>query len=153
AECEETAFGDRARDIAADLAAHFEQAGAHQRAVRYLMNAADTATRRSANTEAAGYLWRALDLCELLPGAERVAGRLGLLEQLAQVRRAMGDTKATVEGFETFAGYAREQGRPDEEARALLELSGALSWIDRDRSLAAIEQALALTPSLSGAAL
>src|SRR5262249_59121668 len=31
----------------------------------------------------------------------------------------------------------------------LLELGGALSWIDRDRSLAAIEQALALAPRLS----
>ena len=40
-----------------------------------------------------------------------------------------------------------------EEARALLELGGALSWIDRDRSLAAVEQALALAPRLRDEAL
>jgi DNA-binding winged helix-turn-helix (wHTH) protein/tetratricopeptide (TPR) repeat protein len=153
AEREEMAYGHRARDIAAELAAHFEQAGADRRAVRYLVEAADTATRRNANTEAAGYVGRALDLVERLPDAERVAERLALLERLAQVRRTMGDVRAAVDGFEALASYARERGRPDEEARALLELSGALSWIDRDRSLAAVEQALALTPSLSDEAL
>src|SRR5262249_59760009 len=153
AEREEKGYGDRARDIAAELAAHFEQAGADRQAVRYLRDAADTATRRHANTEAAGYVGRALDLAERLPDAERVVGRLALLEQLAQVRRAMGDVRASVEGFEALASYARERGRPDEEARALLELGGALSWIDRDRSLAAIEQALALVPTLSDEAL
>jgi DNA-binding winged helix-turn-helix (wHTH) protein/tetratricopeptide (TPR) repeat protein len=146
---EEMGYGDRARDIAAELAAHFEQAGADRRAVRYLTDAADTAARRNANTEAAGYVGRALDLAERLPDAERVAGRLALLEQLGQVRRAMGDVRAAVDAFEALARYAREQGRADEEARALLELGGALSWIDRDRSLAAIEQALALAPRLS----
>ena len=152
-EREEVAYGDRTRDIAADLAAHFEQAGADRRAVRYLTDAADTATRRSANTEAAEYIGRALDLVERLPETERVAGRLALFERLAQVRRAMGDFRAAVDGFEALASYAREQGRTDEEARALVELSGALSWIDRERSLAAIEQAFALAPSLSDEAL
>src|SRR5262249_13574682 len=152
-EREEIGYGDRARDIAADLAAHFEQAGADRRAVRYLTEAANTAIQRHANTEAAGYVGRALDLAERLPGAERVAGRLALLEQLGQVRRAMGDVRATVEGLEALARYAREHGRADEEARALLELGGALSWIDRDRSLAASEQALELAPSLSDEAL
>src|SRR5262249_58857598 len=85
--------------------------------------------------------------------AERVVGRLALLERLGQVRRAMGDVRATVEGFEALASYAREHGRADVETRALLELGGALSWIDRDRSLAAIEQALALAPRLSDEAL
>ena len=125
-EREELGYGDRSRDIAAELAAHFEQAGDDRRAVRYLREAADTATRRTANTEAAACVGRALDLAERLPDAERVATRLALLEQLGQVRRAMGGMKATVECFETLARYAREQGRPDEEARALLELSGAL---------------------------
>jgi hypothetical protein len=61
-EREEMGYGDRARDIAAELAAHFEQAGADRRAVRYLTDAADTATRRNANSEAADYVGRALDL-------------------------------------------------------------------------------------------
>ncbi len=58
----------------------------------------------------------------------------------------MGDVRAASEDFATLAGYAREQGLAAEEARALLQLGSALSWIDRDRSLAAVERALALAP-------
>src|SRR5262245_747639 len=149
AEREELGYGARARDIAAELAAHFEQAGADRQAVRYLTDAADTATRRNANLEATGYLGRALDLADGFPDAERVPQRLALLLKFGQIRRAMGDVRGAVGGFESLARYAREHDRPDEEARALLALSGALSWIDRDRSLTAVEQALALAPSLS----
>jgi hypothetical protein len=149
AEREELGHGDRAREIAATLAAHFEQAGVDRQAVRYLSAAAETAARRNANTEAAGYLRRALALAEQLPDAEHVAARLALLEQLGHVRRAMGDMRAAVNGFEALALAARKHDRPDDEARALVELGGALSWIDRDRSLAAIEQALALVPRLA----
>src|SRR5262249_9452309 len=69
------------------------------------------------------------------------------------VRWAMGDMTGAAAGSGAVASCAREHGRLDEEARALLELAGALSWIDRDRSLAAIEQALALAPRLSDEAL
>ena len=81
-----------------------------------------------------------------VPEAARVAAHLGLLKQLGLVRRAMGDVRGSIEDFTALARYAREHGRGDEEVRALLELGGALSWVDRDRSLAAVEQALALAP-------
>jgi tetratricopeptide (TPR) repeat protein len=152
-EREELVYGDRAPEIAAELASHFEQAGDDRRAVRYLRAATDTAIKRHANSEAARYVERALNLADRLSDVERVAGRFALLEQLGQIRRAMGDMRAAAEGFEALASYAREQGRPEEEAGALLELSGALSWIDRDRSLVAIEQALALAPSLADEAM
>jgi DNA-binding winged helix-turn-helix (wHTH) protein/tetratricopeptide (TPR) repeat protein len=152
-EREEQGYGDRSHEIAAGLAAHFEQAGADGQAVRYLREAAGVATRRYANAEATGYVGRALGLADRLPDAERVAARLALMEQLAHLRRAMGDMKAAADSFEALASYARQEGCCDEEARALLELGGALSWIDRGRSLAAIEQALALIPRLSDEAL
>ena len=60
----------------------------------------------------------------------------------------MGDVRDSIDDFTTRARYAREHGRDDEEVRALLELGGALSWVDRDRGLAAIEEALALAPRL-----
>ena len=68
-EREETGYGDRARDIAAELAAHFEPAGDDARAVRYLEQAAETAMRRHANREAIGYLARARDIATRLTRA------------------------------------------------------------------------------------
>src|SRR5206468_4320741 len=110
-EREELGYGDRARDIAAELAAHFEQAGDDRRAVRYLAEAAETASHRHANAEAVGYVSRALDIAEQLPGGERVASRLGLLKQLGLIRRSMGAVRDSIADFTTRARYAREHGR------------------------------------------
>jgi DNA-binding winged helix-turn-helix (wHTH) protein/tetratricopeptide (TPR) repeat protein len=152
-EREEIGHSDRTGDIAGALAAHFQQAGDDRRAVRYLAEAADTASRRHANAEAVGYVARALDIAERLPDGERVASHLGLLKQLGLLRRAMGDVRGSIEDFTARARYAREHGRGDEEVLALLELGGAFSWVDRDRGLAAVEQALALAPRLHDQAL
>jgi hypothetical protein len=104
---------------AAELAAHFEQAGYDRRAVRYLAEAAQTASRRHANAEAVGYVSRALDIAEQLPDGERVASRLGRLKQLGLLRRSMGAVRESIEDFMARARYAREHGRDDEEARTL----------------------------------
>ena len=61
-EREEIGHGDRTGGIAGALAAHFQQAGDDRRAVRYLAEAADTASRQHANAEAVGYVARALDI-------------------------------------------------------------------------------------------
>jgi DNA-binding winged helix-turn-helix (wHTH) protein/tetratricopeptide (TPR) repeat protein len=150
---EEIGYGDRAGDIAEQLAAHFEHAGDDRRTVRYLANAAETASHRHANAEAVGYVSRALDIAARLPDDQRVASRLDLLQQLGLLRRSMGDVRGSIEHFTARARYAREHGRGDEEVRALLELGAALSWVDRDRSLAVVEQALALAPTLQDEAL
>ena len=104
---EETGYGERARDIAAELAAHFEPAGDDARAVHYLEQAAETAMRRHANREAIGYLTRARDIATRLPEPARVTAQLALLEQIGLARRTMGDVPAAVEAFTALAGYAR----------------------------------------------
>src|SRR5262249_2937362 len=100
-----------------------------------------------------GCVARALGLVERLPDGERVASHLGLLKHVGLLRRAMGDVRGSIDDFTARASYAREHGRGDEEVRALLELGGALSWVDRERGLAAVEQALALAPGLHDQAL
>ena len=147
-EREETGYAGRAPDIAAELAAHFEPAGDDTRAVRYLAQAAETAMRRHANREAIGYLARARDIATRLPEPARVTAQLALLEQIGLARRTMGDVPAAVEAFTALASYAREHGQAAEEIRALMHLASALSWIDRDRSLAAGEHALELANRL-----
>jgi DNA-binding winged helix-turn-helix (wHTH) protein/tetratricopeptide (TPR) repeat protein len=150
---EEIGYRDRPGDVAGRLAEHFEQAGDDRRAVRYLAEAAETSSRRHANAEAVGYVSHALDIAERLPDDERVASRLALLKQRGLLRRSMGDVPDSIEDFTMRARYAREHGRDDEEVRALLELGGALSWIDRDRTLDLFDQALALAPRLDDIAL
>jgi predicted ATPase len=50
--CLETHYGEQAATIAAELAVHFERGGVEQRAMLYLLQAAENAKRRSAYPEA-----------------------------------------------------------------------------------------------------
>jgi predicted ATPase len=61
----ESIYGDRAGEIAAELAVHFEQSQDVVRAVKYLLMAVENATRRSADHEAATLSKRALELMKV----------------------------------------------------------------------------------------
>jgi DNA-binding winged helix-turn-helix (wHTH) protein/predicted ATPase len=68
-EREETFMGERAGEIAAELAMHFEQGRAFDRAVNYLQRAADNANRCFAHREAVMLARRGLELLKNLPDA------------------------------------------------------------------------------------
>jgi predicted ATPase len=63
----EQAYGDRAREIAAELAVHFEQGREYRKAVQYLLQAWENATQRSAHQEAITLLTKGLALLTRLP--------------------------------------------------------------------------------------
>src|SRR2546425_3356845 len=64
---EKAAYGERAGEIAAELAVHFERGRDYRRAVQYLYQAGENAIRRSAYVEAIGHLTRGLKLLRTLP--------------------------------------------------------------------------------------
>jgi DNA-binding winged helix-turn-helix (wHTH) protein/predicted ATPase len=85
----EAAYGERASELAAELARHFEHGRDFPRAVLYLQHAAETDRSRSANDVAQDHYRRALVLLDKLPaGDERdereVALRIGLGSVLMQ---------------------------------------------------------------------
>ncbi len=69
AEREEAGYGERACEIAAELAMHFERSGDVRRAGMYLQQAAENATSRSAFSEARMHFERALALIENEPAS------------------------------------------------------------------------------------
>ncbi|MGH8187496.1 MAG: ATP-binding protein, partial [Steroidobacteraceae bacterium] len=82
----EAAFAERAPEIAAELAIHFEQARDLQRAVVYLQHAAETGNRRSAHAGAQEHFQKALTLLQRLPeSAERDEREIALLIGLGSV--------------------------------------------------------------------
>jgi tetratricopeptide (TPR) repeat protein len=64
---QEAAYGERAREIATELAVHFEQGRDYGKAVQYLQQAGENAVYRSANVEAVRHLTTALELLKTLP--------------------------------------------------------------------------------------
>ena len=63
----EEVFGERAREIAAELAMHFERGSNYKQATKYLQQAANNAIRRFAYREAVALARRGLALLERLP--------------------------------------------------------------------------------------
>jgi len=81
------------REIAAELAVHFEQGRDYNKAIHYLEQAAQTALRRSANQEAIGLLTRALELLKTLPDTPERA------RQELQVQVALGAPLVMTKGY------------------------------------------------------
>jgi len=69
----EQAYGSRTREIAAELALHFEQGRDYRRTVQYLQQAAQNALQRSANKEAITHLTKGLELVTTFPQADERA--------------------------------------------------------------------------------
>jgi predicted ATPase/DNA-binding CsgD family transcriptional regulator len=83
-EWREQAYGGRAKEIAATLAVHFEEAGDWLRAARYCRHASEQAQRRHAPREAAEHARRGVTLIQRVPAsAERTRWELLLLQTLA----------------------------------------------------------------------
>lgn len=83
-EWEERQWGDRAGEIAAVLAMHFENGQDARRAVKYHKQAAENALRRSAHQEALVHFSTALKLLSQLPdSSERIEQELALQLALA----------------------------------------------------------------------
>ena len=78
----EAAWGARVTEGAAELASHFEAARDWTRAVRYLRQAAEVASRHYAHREAVHYLRRALGALERLRPDQRLQHELAVLMAL-----------------------------------------------------------------------
>jgi tetratricopeptide (TPR) repeat protein len=95
----EEVYGERAREIAAELAMHFERGRDYQRATKYLQQAAVVAQHLYANEDATNLLSHGLALLEQLPpGTKRDAQELNLQLALAPLyRMTKGWTSPEVE--------------------------------------------------------
>src|SRR6266540_5883819 len=90
----EQAYGERAREIAAELAMHFERGREYRKAIQYLEQAGWNARQRSAYYEASSLFLRGIDLLQALPGsAQRVQQELSLqiaIGSVLQVTKGLG---------------------------------------------------------------
>jgi predicted ATPase len=124
--CLEAGYGARAEEIAAQLALHFERGGEVERAVHYLRQAADTATRRNAHHDAVTTLTKGLALLATLPdGPARAQHELTLRLLLGQrLMAAQGYAVPAVgENYTRALTLAQQVGEPRQRCQALQGLS------------------------------
>ena len=124
--CLEAGYGAQAGEIAAQLVIHFERGGEGERAVRYLQQAADNATRRNAHHEAVAALRKGLALLATLPDSPaRAQHELTLLLLLGQrLMAAKGYAVPEVgESYTRAHTLGQQVGEPRQRCQALQGLS------------------------------
>src|SRR2546427_2272059 len=117
-ERKEAAYGQQVREIAAELAVHFEQGGDYRRAVRYLQLAGENAVWRNAHREAISHITNGLNLLRTHPATPERAQ-----EELA-LQMILGGQLIITRGY-----AAREVGQAVTRARELCQQLGETSQL------------------------
>ena len=118
----EAAYGDRTREIAAELAVHFERGREYHKAVQYLQQAGENAMRRSAHHEAIALLAHGIELLNTFPDTlERARQELPLQVALgASLIAAKGYASAEVEhAYSRAYALCQRLGEPSQLFPAL----------------------------------
>jgi predicted ATPase len=119
-------YGAQAREIAAELAVHFERGGEIPRAVHYWQHVGDNAVRRNSHSEAITALKKGLQLLATLPESpERTQHELALQLTLADLLRATKGVGSPDVGHVYTRAYTlcQQTGETPQLARVLWGLS------------------------------
>ncbi len=150
AERKEAAYGKRTREVAAELAVHFEQGREYAKAVQYRWHAGEAAARAGAPQDALSHLKRGLELLTLLPDRpERIQHEVRLQLALTTPLYAIGGRTALEEMEHAyFRAYelCQRLGEPPQLASVLFglcmvyELRGEVQGLDLAEQLLALAQ-------------
>jgi predicted ATPase/DNA-binding winged helix-turn-helix (wHTH) protein len=108
---------------AAKIALHFEEGREYERAVQYLMLAAENATRRHAHHESSQALQHALELLPRIKAEKRAQLDVQILERLGDSYYALGDMERSAATYQAMATRAAEAGLLTTQANALMRLA------------------------------
>lgn len=133
--------------MASVLARHFLAAEQWCAAIGYLHLVARNAIQRFSTREAAATLEQALSYNYNRPPDLQASYELELLEDLARLYTGSLDARAG-ETYARLAQVAAKAGRLDVECRALLGLGFALAWVDLDRCVEVLGQAVEKSAAL-----
>ncbi len=135
----EMLYAKQLREVAAELAYHFEESCDWPRTIKYLRLATEAAELRCAQREAVALLERALSFASKLPAEQRPVTEIEILEKLASILFLSLDASAS--RFEEWASHASQCGLIDVEVRALLQTAILWSWSDSKRALELLDRA------------
>lgn len=130
------------QELATELAMHFEGGHDYEQAIRYLILAAENATRLFSYRDSINILEQARDLAAKLPASRGCRLEVRTLEKIGDAHFALGNLEDSAQAYSTAAARAAEGGYRSEQVHALVRAMYPLGAIDPDRGLAAMRQAL-----------
>src|SRR5207248_2804467 len=130
------------RELAAELALHFEEARDHAQATRWLMLTAENTARRFAHGDSIKILQRALELASLVAGGPRIELETQVLQRIGDAHYALGAMSESALAYETAAARAAEAGFRTAQINALARLAAPAWYLDPERGSKICEQAI-----------
>ena len=110
-------------EAAAEIALHFEEGREYEKAIQYLIAAAENATRRYAHHESVETLQHALQLLPKLTQDRARELDVQILEKIADSQYALGDMERSAATYHMMATHAAEAGLLTAQANALMRLA------------------------------
>ena len=114
---------DEPEAAAAEIALHFEEGREYQRAIQYLMLAAENATRRYAYRESIASLEHARELLTKIQKDRQAELDVQLLGKIGDAHYALNDMERSAATYHMMATQAAEAGLLTAQANALMRLA------------------------------
>jgi tetratricopeptide (TPR) repeat protein len=118
------------RELASEVALHFEKGRDCEQAVHCLIVAAENASRRLALTDSIKILGRALELLPSIRGDARVQLEYEALRRIGDFHSAFGAMSDSVAAYEAAAARAKEAGLEEEHVTTLTAMAFPGFFID-----------------------
>ncbi len=136
------------QELAAEIALHFENGRHYDRAIGYLILAAENAAVRFAYRDSIQVLQHALALVPRVAVESQADLEIQLLERIGDAHYWLGAMVECARAYEAEAARAARGGLTAARVNALSFLVRPFGRIDPDRGIAAIEEAVALSANL-----
>lgn len=124
-------YGKRAPQIATQLALHFERGRDFDRAVEFLIQSGDNATKLYANAEAADHYSRALDLAKKLPEEVQAETMVTLYGKRGAANMALSRFAQSVDDYVRMLKHQESHDSPEKKAAGLNALAMTLFYSHR----------------------
>jgi DNA-binding winged helix-turn-helix (wHTH) protein/tetratricopeptide (TPR) repeat protein len=136
------------QDLATELALHFEEGHEYEQAIRYLIIGAENAVGRFAYRDSIEILQHALELVAKLSPALRAELEVQTLEFIGDAHFALGALPESAEAYIAAATLAERTGLKTAQVHALICAMYPLGFINPDKGLAAMNQAVQMSKSV-----
>jgi DNA-binding winged helix-turn-helix (wHTH) protein len=130
------------QEMATELSLHFEEGRDYEQAVRYLILAAENAARRFAYGDSIEILRHALELVAKLGPRLRIELEIRILELIGDAYFALGALPESAQAYGAAATRAEGAGLKAAQVHALICAMYPLGFIDPDKGIAAMDQAV-----------
>jgi DNA-binding winged helix-turn-helix (wHTH) protein/tetratricopeptide (TPR) repeat protein len=144
----ETLSGAPRRQMASEIAFHFESGREYEQGARFLLLAAENAAGRFAYRDCIHVLQHALELTTKIEGRVGAELEAQILEFIGDSHYALGAMAESAAAYETAASRAGQAGLKAAQVSALSAMVRPFGFIDPDRGIAAVNRAVEVSRSI-----